>query len=233
MNDFQLSAQAIIAKLQPEHQTDLQKNIEQLLSLGVSSWDDLTQLATDKTLDEPLQTTISWLLGKWGNPHATPTLIQMLDSDSVAVRAETALSLGYLEAQSAIDTLMALLDSDESMIVRICAANAIGMIGDQNAGDRLIAKLNDTSEHENVRGQVAEALGMIGDRQALPALISNLQNPSAEIRYWVIFALELIGDPAVIPLLEPLLTDDALANGQHTVAQQAKETIAALISGDC
>ena len=74
-------------------------------------------------------------------------LIQALDFQDIAVRAEAAESLGNLGDMRAVNPLISTLQQDNDPYVRSIAAKALGELGDPKAEDVLLNSLeNDTLE---------------------------------------------------------------------------------------
>jgi HEAT repeat protein len=105
-------------------------------------------------------------LSKAGEPAVAP-LIEALQDEQVIVRQGSAMALGEIGDQSALEALVARLE-DESHVVRQAAAIALGKLGAIEALPPLIRALED--ESEIARRAAVNALGMIGDKRALPAL---------------------------------------------------------------
>jgi HEAT repeat protein len=105
-------------------------------------------------------------LSKAGEPAVAP-LIEALEDEQVIVRQGSAMALGEIGNQRALQDLVARL-VDESHLVRQAAAIALGKLGSPEALDPLLRAIGD--ENEIVRRAVVNALGMIGDERVLPAL---------------------------------------------------------------
>ncbi len=96
--------------------------------------------------------------------------------------------------------ILALKDNDWN--VRMCAAEALGKIGDTRAIDPLIHTLKE--EEEDVRESAAEALGKIGSTKAIDPLIQTLKDKKGNVRESAAEALGKIGEPAVEPLIHAM-----------------------------
>jgi len=108
------------------------------------------------------------------------------------------------EAARVLSPLLACLQNDNSYAVRRKAALSLGVLGavgrENGAGPPLIARVQDTGEHPDVRAAAAEAVGKLADPTAagplVQVLISNRQGIADEL----VRALERIGPAAVGPL---------------------------------
>ncbi|GAG52094.1 unnamed protein product, partial [marine sediment metagenome] len=100
--------------------------------------------------------------------------------------------------------LLARLQNDNSYAVRRKAALSLGLLGavgrENGAGAPLIARLQNPSEHADVRAAAAEALGKLADPAAAGPLVQVLINSRQGIADELVRALERIGPAAVAPL---------------------------------
>jgi HEAT repeat protein len=134
--------------------------------------------------------------------------------------------LGEVNADAAAPPLIGLLLEDTAIEVRVSAAYALGLLGDPQAIEPLIQKLDDQTEDARVRGTAAEALGDLRDPAGVMPLIAALNDPSAEVRFWAAFAVGQLGDPRALPQLERLAaSDQAVLAGYGAVSAEAAEAI--------
>lgn len=91
----------------------------------------------------------------------------------------------------------------------------------------LIAILSDRSQPVSVREEAAESLAYYDSPRPIPALLAALGDISPEVRFWSVFALGSLRkrhpDPRIVPALQGLLSDDAVANGNWSVGREAAE----------
>jgi len=115
----------------------------------------------------------------------------------------------------------ALSDSDE--LVRFCAAQALGYLGDTSAVPALIIALSDSDS--GVPLAAAETLGELGDTSAVPALIVALSDSdsAAYLRTVAAEALRYLGDRSAVPALI-----DALSDSDEIVQLAAAEALGEL-----
>ena len=102
--------------------------------------------------------------------------------------------------------ILALQDKDWE--VRMCAAEALGKIGDARAVEALLRTLEDGDDE--VRRSAAEALGKIGSKRAIEPLIQTLKDRKGSVRGSAAEALGKMGEPAVEPLIHAM--DDEVQN---------------------
>jgi HEAT repeat protein len=118
--------------------------------------------------------------------------------------ADRSLALPPEDAVRALDPLLDRLHNDKSYAVRRKAAVSLGLLGDvardHGAGAVLVARLQDTNEHPDVRAAVAETLGKLADPAAAPKLVEVLINSRQGIDNELVGALERIG-PTAVPAL--------------------------------
>lgn len=136
------------------------------------------------------------------DPQRLTELLDQLDSQDAARRAEAAQLLGRARATEAIPKLFAMLDDpDENAQWR--ATVALGAIGTP-AIPRLIDGLN--LEKERARWKAETALKMIGP-DAVPTLIEALKDRRARVRQSAAFLLGEIADPRALEALAASMAD--------------------------
>jgi HEAT repeat protein len=108
---------------------------------------------------------VMYLLAKYGDASAVPSLIDGLKDKDALVRGEAAISLGKLHARKTLTALQpALQDPDDH--VRGSAAYGLGLMGDPAGVALLRPLLKDDSAF--VRAVAADSLQTLGDRTAKP-----------------------------------------------------------------
>ncbi len=144
-------------------------------------------------------------LGRIQDPSVVPILCEelgKLDEWSSPRIAAVLVAFG----KSAVEPLMALLDSGATLNGRVWAAQVLGKIKTAKAVPQLINRLHDRSEQ--MRLSAANALGDIGDLRAVRPLVDViLRDPTAAVRAQGASALGRLGDPDVIPILVASLGD--------------------------
>jgi HEAT repeat protein len=146
---------------------------------------------------------------------AVPGLITVLREGTDQLRLIAAETLSGISDPRAYDPLVAALH-DPNGVVRWMAADALGRLGDLRACDALAERLNDTNVH--ARWGALWALAELHDPRVVNQLINVLRGPHRRFpfpysrRHHVHpshkpraqRALEMIGDPAVEPLIRVL-----------------------------
>jgi hypothetical protein len=171
-------------------------------------------------------------LGEFGQDakEAVPALIEMLNDERVAVRADVARALNKIEpdvvAKVAVPALIVGL-TDENLSGRTKSVDVLGEIGPnaKAAVPTLIVLLE--NEDNRLRSTAANALGRIGPpaSDAVPELIKLLKDDDAYVRSSSVDALNDIGvkripttnTQAAVPALIELLDDEGqtAANRRH------------------
>ncbi|MCC7169366.1 MAG: HEAT repeat domain-containing protein [Planctomycetes bacterium] len=130
----------------------------------------------------------------------TTQLEQASDPEATAMFA---LALGLARAADAVPSLTALVRDADVAIVRACAAEGLGLIGDATAADAVREQLAREFDDEAGASQ-ALALGALGDRRATALLLARVANAdSARTLVASALALGRLRDPAAVdPLLE-------------------------------
>ncbi len=88
---------------------------------------------------------------------------------------------------------------------RFSAIKSLGKIGTPSAREALLA-LEQTGDSEQQKGALI-ALAMAKDPQAKKLAEAGLASPSWMSRWYSVLALDILGDPSTVPLLETALTD--------------------------
>lgn len=107
-------------------------------------------------------------LGLSGSPMAVDTLLELVRHRAEAVRERALLALAELGARETSRPCIPAL-KDDSALVRIAAARAIGVAGDVGATTVLARRL-DLEEDEGVHAELLRAIGRLGAKEALEVL---------------------------------------------------------------
>ncbi|MBI4673448.1 MAG: HEAT repeat domain-containing protein [Chloroflexi bacterium] len=131
-------------------------------------------IAALKSSDSFLQENAADALGKLGDPRAVRPLIAAHNdaSSNFTLRGSAMRALKKIGTTTIEPLIVALTDSDKN--VRICAADALGEIGDPHAVEPLMAVFKDSDE--SVRTGAVRALSKIGDARAVEPLIAALED---------------------------------------------------------
>jgi HEAT repeat protein len=142
----------------------------------------------------------------------TRGLIRALRNRDHGVQYEAAEALGELRDPAAIPALMGALTGDQYSGIRWKAAEALAKIGTPSVPSLIGVVDNPDAD---IRWKAAVTLGEIGDPRAIPPLIAMLSDKDRFVRSRAVYALILIGPPAVGSLSE------ALNHGNADVRQSA------------
>jgi len=113
-------------------------------------------------------------------------------------RSEAALALGMLRDQSAVPSLIGLLDDDHEQ-VRSAAVDALGQVADPSAIQPLLTRLNDPTRHE--RARVVQSLRAFGETATAALLEHGAAHP--DDRPLIALILSFVGGAAARgPLLQ-------------------------------
>ena len=132
-------------------------------------------------------------------------LIHALRHKDPKIQYDAAEALGEIGDILAIEPLITALTHNELSGVRWKAAEALSKIG-APAVDALVGALRHIDD--DVRWKAAIALGEIGDQRAIGPLISLLCDEDRFVKSRAAYALGLIGEPAVEPLIFALREGD-------------------------
>jgi HEAT repeat protein len=153
------------------------------------------------------------------------SLVDQLSARSPEKRTEAAAQIGSILARAG-DSPRALIRAlrDRSELVRVQAAESLGLIGDRTAVPALWMALKDRSGL--VRGYVADAIGDLGtnkDVVRLRCALGRERSPRAKVGYFA--ALHTLGEREAIPELIALMR-----NADYRVRCAAANTLGRLAS---
>lgn len=217
----------LLAKVPAKHRARVSKDIDMLRRRGVGSLERLLALVADEDAPAEVRAVGCDVLGHLGRKRAAGALLAAIQSPDPVLRWEAAKALETLNSKRSVTVLLELLQGAEQPETRQAAAYVLGFLHDPRAVKTLIAVLGCADEDPVVRSQAAEALGYLGDRAASPALREGLSDPSADVRFWCVFALTLVEGADAIPVLERVAQmDHALVpEFRRTVSDEARQMI--------
>jgi len=111
-------------------------------------------------------------IGALGDEEAAQKLFALLEDSSSLVRLNTIESLGLLGAVASIQRIAGILHADDDPLVRVQAAQTLGIFNDPSALPALVEALDDADE--GVRAYAADSIGTIGILTALPNLLRKV-----------------------------------------------------------
>jgi HEAT repeat protein len=149
------------------------------------------------------------------------TLIEMLDSATVAIRYGSALALGNTGRKDAVQPLITKLQKDVEEAVRLYAARAIATIADPSSEQALIKAFKEDAT-ASVKNESAIALGNIKGKAGIAALISVVQdNTKANDHRWN--SAIALGNAKATEAISALQT--ALADNNGTIHYESAEAL--------
>jgi len=161
---------------------------EALVSFGASAVIPLTNMLRHERA--MARTWAARVLGRIGDPAATPALLGRLDDGDAATRAAAAEALGQIRDLRATRPLACAALGDPSGAVRSRAAAALSRVGDEEAVSTLVAALGDGDPE--VRSRAIDALGALRPKDR-SAIERALFDPVAEVRRSAALALDRLG----------------------------------------
>jgi serine/threonine-protein kinase len=140
-------------------------------------------------------------------PHTVPHLLELLQDESEYVRRGAVEVLNAVADTSAIKDLLGVL-RDQDWWVRVRAADALGTIGGPAVVEAVLDLIQD--EDPFIRRSAVEILNTTSDERTFDALVNAVANdPDWWVRERAIDALAQLGDARAVPVLLPLLSQDA------------------------
>jgi HEAT repeat protein len=145
-------------------------------------------------------------LGLTGSPQAVPVLLPLVRHATAGVREAALLALAEIGSRDIVRPAMPAL-KDDSVVVRLAAARAIGVAGDASATAVLVRRL-DVEEDEGVQAELLRAVGRLNAPEALEVLArfaepgGLLKRRTPYLRSAAIEGLGLLTRPEARALLE-------------------------------
>ena len=140
-------------------------------------------------------------LARIAHPISAPLLTAQLSGKISARRGIAIEGLGRMGDASKLREIQRALDADRSDGVTLAGVYASALLANAPI-DRLADALTKPRLHDQARQYLVELVA--GRTQAVA---SHLQDPDPRLRLDVVEVLGLSGDPAALPLVEPLLKD--------------------------
>lgn len=170
----------------------------------------------------------------------TKTLVSKIRRGSQLYRWEAAKALSG--KRGCVPELLRELAEERDDKVRLLLLYAISHNHDPAAFETLKRIFVDSREAPAIRGQCAEGLAYlllfmdgrrIAHKAAVNVLTTALDDPSAEVRFWAIFALGSAGAKSALPKLRLLAkSDNARVEGWRRVKDEAADVIEVLETGE-
>ncbi len=224
--EFKARLKAIVEQAEARDRELILADIRVIREAKITSFEELLKVVTNEYRNQLIRTSACWVLSRLGDETAIPSLSEALHSIEPNVRKSAAYALGHIKHPDAIPPLATTLAEDSDNEVRTAAAYALGYLGNPQALDPLVKILQNPEEPPRLRGMTAEALANIGDSAAVSPLCAALEDESAEVRYWAVFALGRVGDMIILPHLERLaFMDDEVLLGWGSVREEAAKAI--------
>jgi HEAT repeat protein len=124
----------------------------------------------------------------------TANLLWGLETTEPTMQARICLELSRRGAKEAVGPLRKHLYSRDQKVCE-AAAEALGQIGDQSAGEDLLRLFSDTKQPETLRDTCAFSLARLAYEPATWELVKALADPSPTVRICVLDALAAIRNP--------------------------------------
>lgn len=169
----------------------MSQNVQDLVETLIEDVDDVTREEAAKALAEI------------GDPRTLDSLLEALEDDYWAVRAQLGWAFAKIGGDKAVEGLITLFN-DPMMEVQNEAVSAMVSMG-LSSVPRLMACLKD--ERWRVREQAAKALGQLKDVQAVAALMLVCRDRDGAVKSAAAEALGKIGDSKAVPALTKLFKD--------------------------
>ena len=132
---------------------------------------------------------------------SAPLLVAQLTGKNSALRVIAIEGLGRLGDPGRLAEVRTAADADRSDSVALASAFASAVL-DNGSVERIVEALTKPKLRDRARQYIAEIAA-----KRVAAFSPHLMDPDERIRLDIVEAVGLTGDPAALPLVEPLLTD--------------------------
>ncbi len=128
-----------------------------LEGLGSSSHPGVTRILENAQYDEDvlMRSSALYAMGRTADVRWIAHLLPHLESETPELRMEAARALGELEAKSAVDPMIRMLDEEPDMEVRFAILEALGQIGGEKAKKALELAVDSENEAEAAVAEMA------------------------------------------------------------------------------
>lgn len=149
--------------------------------------------------------------------EVTEYLIKALKHEEPIVRGRVARILGEIGDNKAVHSLIKLVKSETDNYVLSSSIKALAMLGDKNAVNTLIEKLD--ALEGKVRKEAAQALGDLKDTGAMEPIKKYYNESSEEERIWATYALIKLGQKDLIHTLEDNLKEEVFISAINVAGE--------------
>lgn len=178
--------------------TVVDKGLVDVVKKGRGSFDDGHEV-------QAVQNEVIGALLTNGNETTTGFLLDALKTvDDEWTRWAIVYMLGVIHNSSALDTMLAELDSP-SYVIRKEVVTRLGGFKDRKTVDTLIAILENVEEPVSIRAASVASLNVLRDERSAPALRQALNDQNSAIRQQAIAALGSIKDAKSVPKLSEMV----------------------------
>jgi HEAT repeat protein len=202
--------------------------IEALVRHGSATSELLTEQLTSEDLEIRRSAVVA--LGRIGDEHATPALVNALNDKSLANDAANA--LGQIGDARAIDGLLNLIGNDDAS-TRQAAVGALNSLMPASMSERIIPLLHDSDP--NVRESAVKIAGYFGYPDSRSALIELSRDPNERVRCTAIEHLPYVDDERTLDVLVHAIKDETpnvrAAAARALATMDAPEAVQPLIDG--
>ncbi len=126
-------------------------------------------------------------------------LILQSDEERLVIAGLSALKGGPRGEWESLRRLLRVAETGMNTYVRSYALSEIASSGNNRCVPRVCRLLNNKNQSDLIRGAAAEALASFRDSTALATLRLALSDKSAEVRFWVCYALGQLQDEIALP----------------------------------
>ncbi len=217
---------------EPESRQENLKAIAHWQDQRLAPQDSLLAMLTDK--DAHVRLASVRAAGLIGRDDVLPQMLNVLQDQSVTIRAEAAWSLGLLGAPAAAEALEAAA-ADPRPLVRLAALAGLAHVPNNGQALMEAGVHGDVDEAAVAWDGLRNTVKDIDHESLLTAIQAGLTRPEDEIRWRVLRCIELVADSTLTGLVTPFARSDQTQVRVHAYRSLARldnqAALAAILGG--
>lgn len=203
------------------------EDLGMLQSNNINSHEELLNAINNHDFSVEIRTIACWLCGKLNDLDCLPYLVTASESKFSQLRYQSILSLAELQISTPdIARIFIGALNDNDVEVRKACVHALGSIKAVQVVPILNELIKDKTEPDTLRGVAIEALINFPEITDISLLVQQLDDESADVQYWSVFALGQLAADKALPRLYRLVQETETEGLEwENVRQEAVEAI--------
>jgi HEAT repeat protein len=197
---------AAASNVPPERRSDVRRDVERLISLGVKTPRDAADVLLDSRRSVTDRATCCWAIKVAGDSAAVPCLLAIYRGSPATLTWEIATALTVLADEKIVPLMEALASRDVRPAQRAAAAYILGHLGSRHSGE-LLAIAFKKERSRGVRQAMVEAMGRLGGHGTRSAIEGAISDSAPGVRASACYAIGLMGLKHLIPKLASIASE--------------------------